>query len=222
MEKRLEKNKRRRDASYTANNDNESVGSESSRGESFDSGYQEIIQEENDGDDDEIDDVESNEPEIDCKVGDKVIAPAITSNSDASYSSSFQGEVIEIEGKKARVQCYLSKQHKLWYNIGSLRRPDRSINDVEELKDVKVKGKRMIAEVVSRKKDEMIKKLQVDVRDKAELKKVLRKERSRYTSLEAKQYRMENQNKVVMENLGNMDIEVFSVIILFIQRFTAK
>ena len=130
--------------------------------------------------------------------------------------------MIEIEGKKARVQRCLSKQHKLWYNIGSLRRPDRSINDVEELKDVKVKGKRKIAEVVSRKKDEMIKKLQVDVRDKAELKKVLRKERSRYTSLEAKQYRMENQNKVVMENLGNMDIEVFSVIILFIQRFTAK
>ena len=130
--------------------------------------------------------------------------------------------MIEIEGKRARVQCCLSKQHKLWYNIGSLRRPDRSINDVEELKDVKVKGKRKIAEVVSRKKDEKIKKLQVDVRDKAELKKVLRKERSRYTSLEAKQYRMENQNKVVMENLGNMDIEVFSVIILFIQRFTAK
>ena len=130
--------------------------------------------------------------------------------------------MIEIEGKKARVQRCLSKQHKLWYNIGSLRRPDRSINDVEELKDVKVKGKRKIAEVVSRKKDEKIKKLQVDVRDKAELKKVLRKERSRYTSLEAKQYRMENQNKVVMENLGNMDIEVFSVIILFIQRFTAK
>ena len=151
------------------------------------------------------------------KVGEKVIAPAITSNSDASYSSSFQGEVIEIEGKKARVQRCLSKQHKLWYNIGSLRRPD-----TEELKDIKVKGKRMIAEVVSRKKDEKIKKLQVDVRDKAELKKVLRKERSRYTSLEAKQYRMENQNKVVMENLGNMDIEVFSVIILFIQRFTAK
>ena len=125
--------------------------------------------------------------------------------------------MIEIEGKKARVQRCLSKQHKLRYNIGSLRRPD-----TEELKDIKVKGKRMIAEVVSRKKDEMIKKLQVDVRDKAELKKVLRKERSRYTSLEAKQYRMENQNKVVMENLGNMDIEVFSVIILFIQRFTAK
>ena len=35
MEKRLEKNKRRRDASYTANNDNESTASESSRGESF-------------------------------------------------------------------------------------------------------------------------------------------------------------------------------------------
>ena len=157
-EKRLEKIYGQKDSYYTAKNNIESVGSESSRGESFDSGYQEIIQEENDGDDDEIDDVESNEPEIDCKVGDKVIAPAITSNSDASYSSSFQGEVIEIEGKKARVQCCLSKQHKLWYNIGSLRRPDRSINDAEELKDVKVKGKRKIAEVVSRKKDEKIKK----------------------------------------------------------------
>ena len=221
-EKRLEKIYGQKDSYYTAKNNIESVGSDSSRGESFDGGYQEIIQEEIDGDDDEIDDVESNEPDIDLEVGQKVIASAITSNSDPSYSSSFQGEVIEIEGKRARVQCCLSKQHKLWYNIGSLRRPDRSINDVEELKDVKVKGKRMIAEVVSRKKDEMIKKLQVDVRDKAELKKVLRKERSRYTSLEAKQYRMENQNKVVMENLGNMDIEVFSVIILFIQRFTAK
>ena len=216
-EKRLEKIHGQKDSYYTAKNNIESVGSDSSRGESFDSGYQEIIQEESDGDDDEIDDVESNEPDIDLEVGQKVIASAITSNSDASYCSSFQGEVIEIEGKKARVQRCLSKQHKLWYNIGSLRRPD-----TEELKDIKVKGKRMIAEVVSRKKDEMIKKLQVDVRDKAELKKVLRKERSRYTSLEAKQYRMENQNKVVMENLGNMDIEVFSVIILFIQRFTAK
>ena len=216
-EKRLEKIYGQKDSYYTAKNNIESVGSDSSRGESFDSGYQEIIQEENDGDDDEVDDLYSNEPDIDWKVGEKVIAPAITSNSDASYCSSFQGEVIEIEGKKARVQRCLSKQHKLWYNIGSLRRPD-----TEELKDIKVKGKRMIAEVVSRKKDEMIKKLQVDVRDKAELKKVLRKERSRYTSLEAKQYRMENQNKVVMENLGNMDIEVFSVIILFIQRFTAK
>ena len=221
-EKRLEKIYGQKDSYYTAKNNIESVGSDSSRGESFDGGYQEIIQEESDGDDDEIDDVESNEPDIDLEVGQKVIASAITSNSDPSYSSSFQGEVIEIEGKRARVQCCLSKQHKLWYNIGSLRRPDRSINDAEELKDIKVKGKRMIAEVVSRKKDEMIKKLQVDVRDKAELKKVLRKERSRYTSLEAKQYRMENQNKVVMENLGNMDIEVFSVIILFIQRFTAK
>ena len=216
-EKRLEKIYGQKDSYYTAKNNIESVGSDSSRGESFDGGYQEIIQEESDGDDDEIDDVESNEPDIDLEVGQKVIASAITSNSDPSYSSSFQGEVIEIEGKKARVQRCLSKQHKLWYNIGSLRRPD-----TEELKDIKVKGKRMIAEVVSRKKDEMIKKLQVDVRDKAELKKVLRKERSRYTSLEAKQYRMENQNKVVMENLGNMDIEVFSVIILFIQRFTAK
>ena len=216
-EKRLEKIYGQKDSYYTAKNNIESVGSDSSRGESFDGGYQEIIQEESDGDDDEIDDVESNEPDIDLEVGQKVIASAITSNSDPSYSSSFQGEVIEIEGKRARVQCCLSKQHKLWYNIGSLRRPD-----TEELKDIKVKGKRMIAEVVSRKKDEKIKKLQVDVRDKAELKKVLRKERSRYTSLEAKQYRMENQNKVVMENLGNMDIEVFSVIILFIQRFTAK
>ena len=216
-EKRLEKIYGQKDSYYTAKNNIESVGSDSSRGESFDGGYQEIIQEESDGDDDEIDDVESNEPDIDLEVGQKVIASAITSNSDPSYSSSFQGEVIEIEGKRARVQCCLSKQHKLWYNIGSLRRPD-----TEELKDIKAKGKRMIAEVVSRKKDEMIKKLQVDVRDKAELKKVLRKERSRYTSLEAKQYRMENQNKVVMENLGNMDIEVFSVIILFIQRFTAK
>ena len=221
-EKRLEKIYGQKDSYYTAKNNIESVGSDSSRGESFDGGYQEIIQEESDGDDDEIDDVESNEPDIDLEVGQKVIASAITSNSDPSYSSSFQGEVIEIEGKRARVQCCLSKQHKLWYNIGSLRRPDRSINDVEELKDVKVKGKRKIAEVVSRKKDEMIKKLQVDARDKAELKKVLRKERSRYTSLEAKQYRIEDQNKVVMEHLGNMDIEVFSVIILFIQRFTAK
>ena len=47
MEKRLEKNKSRRDSHYTAKNNIESVGSESSRGESFDSGYQEIIQEEN-------------------------------------------------------------------------------------------------------------------------------------------------------------------------------
>ena len=185
-EKRLEKIYGQKDSYYTAKNNIESVGSESSRGESFDSGYQEIIQEENDGDDDEIDDVESNEPEIDCKVGDKVIAPAITSNSDASYSSSFQGEVIEIEGKKARVQCCLSKQHKLWYNIGSLRRPDRSINDAEELKDVKVKGKRKIAEVVSRKKDEKIKKLQADVRDKAELKRDLKSCRRNCVSLETK------------------------------------
>ena len=132
-EKRLEKIYGQKDSYYTAKNNIESVGSDSSRGESFDGGYQEIIQEESDGDDDEIDDVESNEPDIDLEVGQKVIAPAITSNSDPSYSSSFQGEVIEIEGKRARVQCCLSKQHKLWYNIGSLRRPDRSINDVEEL-----------------------------------------------------------------------------------------
>ena len=197
--KRLEKIYGQRDSYYTAKNNVESSASDSFSGESF------------------HDDESVHDDEIDLKVGDIVIVPAITSNCRSHYSSSFQGEVIEIEGKKARVQRCLSKQHKLWYNIGSLRRPD-----TEELKDIKVKGKRMIAEVVSRKKDEMIKKLQVDVRDKAELKKVLRKERSRYTSLEAKQYRMENQNKVVMENLGNMDIEVFSVIILFIQRFTAK
>ena len=183
---KLKKNKDRLVLYHASNNNVESSASESFSGESFDSGYQEIIQEENDGDDDEIDDVESNEPEIDCKVGDKVIAPAITSNSDASYSSSFQGEVIEIEGKKARVQCCLSKQHKLWYNIGSLRRPDRSINDAEELKDVKVKGKRKIAEVVSRKKDEKIKKLQADVRDKAELKRDLKSCRRNCVSLETK------------------------------------
>ena len=56
--------------------------------------------------------------------------------------------MIEIEGKKARVQRCLSKQHKLWYNIGSLRRPDRLINEAVELKDIKVKGQRKIAEVV--------------------------------------------------------------------------
>ena len=42
---------------HTANNNVESAASESSRGESFDSGYREIIQEENDGDDDEVDDL---------------------------------------------------------------------------------------------------------------------------------------------------------------------
>ena len=57
MEKRLEKSKGRSDSHYAAKNNIESVGSESSRGESFDSGYQEIIQEENDGDDDEVDDL---------------------------------------------------------------------------------------------------------------------------------------------------------------------
>ena len=192
---KLKKNKDRLVLYHASNNNVESSASESFSGESFDSGCQEIIQEENDGDDDEIDDVESNEPEIDCKVGDKVIAPAITSNSDASYSSSFQGEVIEIEGKKARVQCCLSKQHKLWYNIGSLRRPDRSINDAEELKDVKVKGKRKIAEVVSRKKDEKIKKLQADVRDKAELKRDLKSCRRNCVSLETKNIELGKKNR---------------------------
>ena len=55
MEKRLKKNKRRRDASYTANNDNESTASESFSGESIDGRHNEIIQEENDEDDDEMD-----------------------------------------------------------------------------------------------------------------------------------------------------------------------
>ena len=210
-EKRLEKIYGQKDSYYTAKNNIESVGSESSRGESFDSGYQEIIQEENDGDDDEIDDVESNEPEIDCKVGDKVIAPAITSNSDASYSSSFQGEVIEIEGKKARVQCCLSKQHKLWYNIGSLRRPDRSINDAEELKDVKVKGKRKIAEVVSRKKDEKIKKLQADVRDKAELKRDLKSCRRNCVSLETKNIELVKKNRELINQHSTIRVQsIFS------------
>jgi len=56
-EKRLEKIYGQKDSYYTAKNNIESVGSDSSRGESFDSGYQEIIQEENDGDDDEVDDL---------------------------------------------------------------------------------------------------------------------------------------------------------------------
>ena len=51
-EKRLEKIYGQKDSYYTAKNNIESVGSDSSRGESFDSGYREIIQEENDGDDD--------------------------------------------------------------------------------------------------------------------------------------------------------------------------
>ena len=51
-EKRLEKIYGQKDSYYTAKNNIESVGSDSSRGESFDSGYQEIIQEESDGDDD--------------------------------------------------------------------------------------------------------------------------------------------------------------------------
>ena len=210
-EKRLEKIYGQKDSYYTAKNNIESVGSDSSRGESFDGGYQEIIQEESDGDDDEIDDVESNEPDIDLEVGQKVIASAITSNSDPSYSSSFQGEVIEIEGKRARVQCCLSKQHKLWYNIGSLRRPDRSINDVEELKDVKVKGKRKIAEVVSRKKDEKIKKLQVDVRDKAELKRDLKSSRSKCVSLESKIFKLENENRALINQHSTIRVQsIFS------------
>ena len=210
-EKRLEKIHGQKDSYYTAKNNIESVGSDSSRGESFDGGYQEIIQEESDGDDDEIDDVESNEPDIDLEVGQKVIASAITSNSDPSYSSSFQGEVIEIEGKRARVQCCLSKQHKLWYNIGSLRRPDRSINDVEELKDVKVKGKRKIAEVVSRKKDEKIKKLQVDVRDKAELKRDLKSSRSKCVSLESKIFKLENENRALINQHSTIRVQsIFS------------
>ena len=70
-EKRLEKIYGQKDSYYTAENDNESIASESSRGESF-------------HDDESVHDVE-----IDLKVGDKVIAPAITSDSDASYSTSF-------------------------------------------------------------------------------------------------------------------------------------
>ena len=74
-------------------------------------------------------------------------------------------DFIEIEGKKACVQCCLSKQHKLWYNIGLLRRPDRSINDAKELKDIKVNGKRKIAEIANRKKDEAIRKLELEASD---------------------------------------------------------
>jgi hypothetical protein len=46
---KLKKNKDRLVLYHTANNNVESAASESSRGESFDSGYQEIIQEESDG-----------------------------------------------------------------------------------------------------------------------------------------------------------------------------
>ena len=46
---KLKKNKERLVLCHTANNNVESAASESSRGESFDSGYQEIIQEESDG-----------------------------------------------------------------------------------------------------------------------------------------------------------------------------
>ena len=49
---KLKKNKDRLVLYHTANNNVESAASQSSRGESFDSGYQEIIQEESDGDDD--------------------------------------------------------------------------------------------------------------------------------------------------------------------------
>ena len=49
---KLKENKDRLVLYHTANNNVESAASESSRGESFDSGYQEIIQEESDGDDD--------------------------------------------------------------------------------------------------------------------------------------------------------------------------
>lgn len=47
MEKRLEKNKGRSDSHYTAKNNIESVGSESSRGESFISEEKKIVHEEN-------------------------------------------------------------------------------------------------------------------------------------------------------------------------------
>ena len=46
---KLKENKDRLVLYHTANNNVESAASESSRGESFDSGYQEIIQEESDG-----------------------------------------------------------------------------------------------------------------------------------------------------------------------------
>ena len=49
---KLKENKDRLVLYHTANNNVESAASESSHGESFDSGYREIIQEENDGDDD--------------------------------------------------------------------------------------------------------------------------------------------------------------------------
>ena len=49
---KLKENKDRLVLYHTTNNNVESAASESSRGESFDSGYREIIQEENDGDDD--------------------------------------------------------------------------------------------------------------------------------------------------------------------------
>ena len=46
-----------------------------------------------------------------------------------------------------------------------LRRPDRSINDAKELKDIKVNGKRKIAEIANRKKDEAIRKLELEASD---------------------------------------------------------
>ena len=66
------------------------------------------------------------------------------------------------------MQCCLSKQNKLWCDVGLLSRPDRSINDAVKLKDSKVKGERKIAEVVSDKSDEKNEKLQEDLKDKVE------------------------------------------------------
>ena len=57
---------------------------------------------------------------MDLKVGDKAIAPATTSNSEASYSSSFQDEVIEIEDMRAHVQRCLSKQRRTMYAQAAL------------------------------------------------------------------------------------------------------
>ena len=202
------KNKDRLVLYHTSNNNVESSASEFFSGESIDGRHNEIIQEENDEDDDGDDDQESNEPDMELKIGEKVIAPAITSNADASYSSSFQGEVIEIEGKKACVQCCLSKQHKLWYNIGLLRRPDRSINDAKELKDIKVKGKRKISEIANRKKDEAIRKLELEASDLAELKKELKKVKLKCASLEATKTKMDKKYKLLIKSVGNTDVDV--------------
>ena len=205
---RLEKLKIFKDNYLASKNNIESSASESFSGESIDGRHNEIIQEENDEDDDGDDDQESNEPDMELKIGEKVIAPAITSNADASYSSSFQGEVIEIEGKKACVQCCLSKQHRLWYNIGSLRRPDRSINDAKELKDIKVKGKRKISEIANRKKDEAIRKLELEASDLAELKKELKKVKLKCASLEATKTKMDKKYKLLIKSVGNTDVDV--------------